>query len=76
MRLREIKRDCPDRFSYRGKDFIMTYYGMSATHGRGITGKRSDFIFWESQDKKTCVTYDKGYIYAENEKGEVFAEVE
>ena len=69
MRLREIKRDCPERFTYRNKDFYMTYYGMEATHNKGIGGQRSDCIVWESEDKSICINYDKGYIYAENEKG-------
>ncbi len=72
MRLREIQKQCPDRFRYRGKFFYMTHYSIEATHYK----KRSDHIVWETEDKMYCITYEKGYIYAENEKGEVFAEVE
>jgi hypothetical protein len=72
MNLKTIKELCPDFFTYRNKDFIMVHYGMDATH----RGKRSDTIVWESKDKKTYIHYEKGYIYAENENGEIFAEVE
>lgn len=72
MNLKQIRKDCPDFFTYRNKDFFMIYYGMKATH----KGQRSDSIVWESEDKSIYINYDKGYIYAENEKGEVFAEVE
>ena len=72
MNLRDIKRKCPDTFSYRGKDYRMTFYGKTATH----KGQRSDCICWSSYDNKNHINYNKGYIYAENDKGEIFAEVE
>ena len=71
MRLRELKNNKPDRFDYRGKEMVMVHYSMSATH----KGKISDEIVWESEDRTICINYYKGYIYAENEQGEILSEV-
>ena len=70
MRLREIQKQRPDTFKYRGKEFSMVFYSMRATHNKQI----SDEIVWESEDG-TTVNYVKGDIYAQNSMGGVFAEI-
>jgi len=61
MNLKTIKKLCPDFFNYRKKNFEMIHYGKEATH----RGQRSDNISWASDDKKTYINYERGYIYVE-----------